>query len=79
MEPGGQPAISLSCDDVKFPAKVRDILLKAQSAWLKNTEVCDLLLHYHEYQLPVAREPPNLPPGVHLYMSSTLGLLHILL
>ena len=63
MEPAGQPAQSLSPDNPKFPQKVRDILHKAQSAWLKNTEVCDLLLHYAEYNLPVARDPPNLPPG----------------
>jgi hypothetical protein len=63
MEPGGQPATSLNPDNPKFPQKVRDILLKAQNAWLKNTEVCDLLLHYSEYSLPVAREPPSLPPG----------------
>ena len=63
MEPVGQPAQSLSPDNPKFPQKVRDILHKAQSAWLKNTEVCDLLLHYAEYNLPVARDPPNLPPG----------------
>jgi hypothetical protein len=65
MEPAGQPAQSLSPDNPRFPQKVRDILHKAQSAWLKNTEVCDLLLHYAEYNLPVARDPPNLPPGKH--------------
>ena len=64
MEPGGQPATSLSPENPKFPQKVREILLKAQNAWLKNTEVCDLLLHYSDYNLPVARDPPNLPPGM---------------
>ncbi|CAL8460857.1 g388 [Coccomyxa elongata] len=68
MEPAGQPAQSLSPDNPKFPQKVRDILHKAQSAWLKNTEVCDLLLHYAEYNLPVARDPPNLPPGGSLFL-----------
>ena len=63
MEPAGQPAQSLSPDNPKFPQKVREILHKAQSAWLKNTEVCDVLLHYSEYNLPVARDPPHLPPG----------------
>ena len=63
MEPAGQPAQSLSPDNPKFPQKVRDILHKAQTAWLKNTEVCDVLMRYSEYNLPVAREPPHLPPG----------------
>jgi hypothetical protein len=63
MEPAGQPATSLNPDDPKFPQKVRETLHKAQSSWLKNTEVCNLLLHYAEYNLPVARDPPNLPPG----------------
>lgn len=63
MEPAGQPAQSLSPDNPRFPQKVREILHKAQSAWLKNTEVCDVLLHYSEYNLPVARDPPHLPPG----------------
>ena len=63
MEPAGQPAQSLSPDNPKFPQKVREILHKAQSAWLKNTEVCDVLMHYSEYNLPVARDPPHLPPG----------------
>ena len=63
MEPAGQPAQSLSPDNPKFPQKVRDILHKAQTAWLKNTEVCDVLMRYSEYNLPVARDPPHLPPG----------------
>ena len=63
MEPAGQPAQSLSPDNPKFSQKVREILHKEQSAWLKNTEVCDVLMHYSEYSLPVARDPPHLPLG----------------
>lgn len=44
--------------------RVRDVLSRAGEGWLKNTEVCDLLVHYRTYGLPICRHPPNKPAGV---------------
>lgn len=46
----------------QFP-KAKEVLLKAEQSWLKNTEVCELLLNYVAYNLPVSKEPPHQPPG----------------
>ena len=46
-----------------IPKQVRDILVKARSSWLRNTEVCDLLEHYAAYGFDVSNEPPEKPPG----------------
>ncbi|KAK9846619.1 hypothetical protein WJX81_007767 [Elliptochloris bilobata] len=43
-------------------------MLKAEQTWLKNTEVCELLLNYVAYNLPVSKEPPNQPPGGTVYL-----------
>lgn len=47
-----------------LPEDMRDILYKGMCSWLKNTEVRDMLLHYTEFNLRVAREPPCQPPGM---------------
>jgi hypothetical protein len=43
--------------------RVRDVLARAGEGWLKNTEVCDLLVHYRTYGLPICRHPPSRPAG----------------
>lgn len=59
------PVIARPLDprDPKLPENVRDILEKGKRTWLKNTEVCDMLLNHTELNLKVAREPPRQPPG----------------
>ena len=49
--------------DSDLPEKTQDILKKGKRSWLKNTEVCDMLLNYTAFNLRVAREPPCQPPG----------------
>lgn len=49
--------------DPDLPEKMQDILEKGKRSWLKNTEVCDMLLHYTKFNLRIAREPPCQPPG----------------
>lgn len=44
--------------------RVRDVLSRASEGWLKNTEVCDLLVHFRTYGLPVCRHPPSQPAGI---------------
>lgn len=59
------PVIARPLDprDPKLPETVRDILEKGKRSWLKNTEVCDMLLNHNEFNLRVAKEPPRQPPG----------------
>ena len=57
-------AEALDENNFAYPSNVREVLLKAKSSWLKNTEVCDVLENYVEYGLPVSREPPSRPPGM---------------
>ena len=56
-------AEALDENNFAYPSNVREVLLKAKTSWLKNTEVCDVLENYVEYGLPVSREPPSRPPG----------------
>ena len=60
-----QPVIAQPLDsrDSTLPENVRDILDKGKHSWLKNTEVCDMLLNHTEFNLRVAKEPPRQPPG----------------
>ncbi len=58
--PVAQP---LAPSDPDLPEMVQDILEKGKRSWLKNTEVCDMLLNYSAFNLRVAREPPCQPPG----------------
>ena len=39
------------------------MLQRAERNWLKNTEVCDLLVNHKEYGLNVCVDPPVRPPG----------------
>lgn len=42
---------------------MRDILRRAQTIWLKNPEVCDLLVNHRQYGLNVSVHSPVRPPG----------------
>lgn len=59
------PVIARPLDprDPNLPQTVRDILEKGKRSWLKNTEVCDMLLNHMEFNLRVAKKPPRQPPG----------------
>ena len=46
-----------------LPSGVIDILHRACTSWLKNTEVTDLLVNHRQYGLHVSLEPPVRPPG----------------
>ncbi len=46
-----------------LPPVVFEILERACSSWLKNTEVTDLLVNHRQYGLHVSLEPPVRPPG----------------
>ena len=62
MSSQGGSSVPLSPAACQFP-KAKEVLLKAEQSWLKNTEVCELLLNYVAYNLPVSKEPPHQPPG----------------
>jgi len=53
----------LAPSDVDLPKATQEILEKGKRSWLKNTEVCDMLLNYTACNLRVAKEPPCKPPG----------------
>ena len=55
-------SLPLSPAACQFP-KAQAIIRKAEGSWLKNTEVCELLMNYVAYNLPVSKEPPSQPPG----------------
>lgn len=56
-------ALPLGQETHPLPASVREIVIKARTSWLKNADVLDILLNFQSYGLPVAKEPPNSPPG----------------
>ena len=56
-------ATPLDAGAIHLPQTARDILLKGREAWLKNTEVLELLQNYRDYRFPVSKEPPEQPPG----------------
>ena len=49
--------------DAGLPEATQEILEKGKRTWLKNTEVCDMLINHAASNLRVAREPPCQPPG----------------
>lgn len=53
----------LDPSDVDLPEATQEILDKGKRCWLKNTEVCDMLLNHAACNLRVAKEPPCKPPG----------------
>ena len=44
-------------------AHVIDLLRQSRVRWLKNTEVCDILLNYRQYEFELSTTAPNTPPG----------------
>ena len=50
----------------EVPQSVRNLLTKARTAWLKNTEVLDLLSNYQRYNFSLNKTTPNNPPGARL-------------
>ncbi|DBA68383.1 TPA: hypothetical protein ACH3X2_013687 [Trebouxia sp. C0005] len=58
----------LAPSDVDLPKATQEILEKGKRSWLKNTEVCDMLLNYTACNLRVAKEPPCKPPGGSLFL-----------
>ncbi|CAA7401672.1 unnamed protein product [Spirodela intermedia] len=45
---------------------IQQILLEAQSRWLRPAEICEILRNYRSFQ--IAREPPNRPPSGSLFL-----------
>lgn len=58
----------LAPSDIDLPEATQEILEKGKRSWLKNTEVCDMLLNYMVCNLRVAKEPPCKPPGGSLFL-----------
>ena len=56
------PAVPAN-DGAGVPQSVRNLLTKARTAWLKNTEVLDLLSNYQRYNFTLNKTTPNCPPG----------------
>jgi hypothetical protein len=44
-------------------AHVIDLLRQSRVRWLKNTEVCDILLNYRQYEFELSTTAPITPPG----------------
>ncbi|KAK9820359.1 hypothetical protein WJX72_009412 [[Myrmecia] bisecta] len=66
--PAPKGAAPLDPKDPSYPPKIREVLAKGQTTWLKNTEVCDLLLNFQAYNMRVSRDPPLQPPGGSLFL-----------
>ena len=43
---------------------VIELLKQSRSRWLKNTEVCDILLNYKSYDFELSANAPDRPPGM---------------
>ncbi|KAL6766510.1 hypothetical protein ACKKBG_A36315 [Auxenochlorella protothecoides x Auxenochlorella symbiontica] len=62
------PAQPLPVDDAGLPEEVREIVAKARSSWLKNSEVFQILQHATSGLLPLSTSPPELPSGGTLFL-----------
>jgi hypothetical protein len=56
-----QPGASLL--DNSMPKPAREIIIKARTSWLKNTEVVDVLNNYRSFQYKLSKDAPNAPQG----------------
>lgn len=69
-----KPAEQLGCGPAapgdQLPKALRDILTKARTSWLRNSEVVDLLTNYRAYNFRVSKEAPVKPAGL---IASSLG------
>ncbi|RWR89892.1 calmodulin-binding transcription activator 3-like protein isoform X1 [Cinnamomum micranthum f. kanehirae] len=59
MAEGRRYALSTQLD-------IEQILLEAQSRWLRPPEICEILRNYHKFR--IAPEPPNKPPSGSLFL-----------
>ena len=64
VEPTYNGAAALrTAEGSDVPKAVRDLLTKARTAWLKNTEVLDLLTNYGRYNFSLNKDTPSRPSG----------------
>ena len=56
-------AVPLGQETGHLPVAMRDVICKARTSWLKNSEVLDILLNFKRYRFPVGKEAPDCPPG----------------
>jgi hypothetical protein len=70
--PSGGAAVPIDPSDPNLLPKVREILTKGKTSWLKNPEVCDLLMNHASYNMPISRDAPNQPPGTQKFVCKTL-------
>lgn len=54
---------SLVAADGSNRAHIIELLRQARSRWLKNTEVCDILLNFKAYDFSLSVSAPVTPPG----------------
>ncbi len=47
-------------------AHVIDLLRQSKARWLKNTEVCDILLNYRQYDFNLSQTAPVTPNGAYI-------------
>ena len=59
----GVKALPLAAGQLEEFKDIRNLLIKARTAWLKNTEVLDVLSNYASYNFNLNRTTPNRPPG----------------
>ena len=65
---GGVSATALIMPEAEGPdgstrAHVIEMLNQSRTRWLKNTEVCDMLLNYRSYGFALSKTAPVRPPG----------------
>ena len=65
---GGVSATALKVPEPEGPdgstrTHVIDMLDQSRTRWLKNTEVCDMLLNYRSYGFALSKTAPVRPPG----------------
>lgn len=61
-------------DAADIPKAVRDLLTKARTSWLKNTEVLDLLSNYRRYNFNLNKVTPTRPCGEHSALRSRYSM-----
>ncbi len=65
---GGVSATALIMPEAEGPdgstrAHVIEMLKQSRTRWLKNTEMCDMLLNYRSYGFALSKTAPVRPPG----------------
>ena len=55
---------SIAGEDAAARQRAADVIKQGRSRWLKNTEVCDILLNYSVYDFALSLDAPSKPgPG----------------